>query len=213
LNKNRLSDIDCYFITDSRLTKKGTLSDVRNALKAGCRIIQYREKDKGTREMVREAQQLKYLCQERALFLVNDRIDVALAADADGVHLGQDDMPFDIARHLLGLNKIVGLTVHNVGEAKEAERFGADYVGLSPIFPTDTKPDAGAACGIKTIREVRKAISIPIVAVGGINIENVEEVISAGADAAAALSALICQDDVYEATRHFISAIRSYKNQ
>ena len=134
-----LKYIDFYLVTDSRFSKKGTLSDVKEAVEAGCQIIQYREKNKSTQKMIYEASEIKRICRNNAKFLVNDRIDIALAVDADGVHLGQNDMPIEIARKLLGEDKIIGLTVHNVNEAIEAENKGADYVGLGPIFDTVTK--------------------------------------------------------------------------
>ena len=144
MRKEKLEDIDLYFITDSKLTKKTVLDDVKAAIAGGVKIVQYREKEKPTKEMVEEAQKIKELCGDDVIFLVNDRIDIALAVDADGVHLGNDDMPYETARKLLGEDKIIGLTIHNVEEAVEAERLGADYVGVSPIFATTTKPDAAA---------------------------------------------------------------------
>ena len=156
-----LKEIDFYLVTDSGLSKKGTLSDVKEAVEAGCKIVQYREKNKSTKEMVYEASEIKRICGDRAIFLVNDRIDVALAVDADGVHIGQDDMPIEIAKKLLGADKIIGLTVHNIEEAIEAEKSGADYVGLGPIFDTATKKDAGKGIGPAKIREVKNAIKIP----------------------------------------------------
>ena len=114
MKKSRLKEIDFYLVTDSELSKKGSLRDVEMALEAGCKIVQYREKNKETRHMVEEAIELRVLCENRAILLINDRIDVALAVDADGVHIGQEDMPIEIAQKLLGGNKIIGLTVHNV---------------------------------------------------------------------------------------------------
>lgn len=198
MKKSKLKEIDFYLVTDSELSKKGILNDVEMALEAGCKIIQYREKNKETKHMVEEALELKILCEDRAILLINDRIDVALAVDADGVHIGQDDMPIEIAQRLLGSHKIIGLTVHNVEEAIEAEKKGADYVGLSPIFMTGTKKDAGEACGTPMITEVKKHISIPVVVIGGINSENIIEVMKAGADSAIAISDVVTSDDVFE---------------
>ena len=151
-----LKEIDFYLVTDSGLSRKGTLSDVKEAVESGCRIVQYREKDKSTKEMIDEASEIKRICGDKAIFLVNDRIDVALAVDADGVHIGQDDMPIETARKLLGPDKIIGLSVHNMDEAIEAEKSGADYVGLGPIFDTATKKDAGKGIGPAKIREVKR---------------------------------------------------------
>ena len=126
-------------VTDSTLSKNGIISDVENALRAGCNILQYREKHKSTKDMIIEAKHVKQICEGKATFLINDRIDVALAVDADGVHIGKEDMPFKTVRLLLGKDKIIGLTVHNLEEAFEAEKLGVDYIGLAPIFKTDTK--------------------------------------------------------------------------
>ncbi len=206
-----LRSMDFYFVTDSGLSRRGTVHDVKQALEAGCAVIQYREKEKSTRMMVEEARRLREMCGGRVVFLVNDRIDVALAADADGVHIGQEDMPFEIARKLLGPNRIIGLTVHDIPEALEAERLGADYIGLSPIFHTSTKKDAGIARGVGLIAEVRQRIHMPIVVIGGITRENVAETIRAGADAAAAISAVVCAGDVESEVREFRKIIREAK--
>ena len=211
MKRNNLQQIDFYLVTDSGLSKKGILDDVEQALRAGCTIIQYREKNKSTKEMIDESIKIKSLCEGKAIFLVNDRIDVAMAVDADGVHIGQDDMPFEIARKLLGREKIIGLTVHNGEEALQAEVVGADYIGLSPIFTTATKKDAGNACGISMIEETKRNVHLPIVAIGGINKENVREVIEAGADAAVAISAVVCSDNVYQETKDFIDIIKRAK--
>jgi len=203
-----LSEIDFYLVTDSGLSKSGTVSDVKNAVAAGCKIVQYREKDKPTKDMISEALQLKEICKDKAIFLINDRVDVALAVDADGAHVGQDDMPFTIARKLLN-DKIIGLTAHNVEEAVEAERLGADYIGLSPIYATSTKKDAGDACGIEMITKVKQAVSIPVVTIGGINKENIKDVVRAGADSAAAISAVVCADDVKKEVAYFVDIIKN----
>jgi thiamine-phosphate pyrophosphorylase len=207
-----LKEIDFYLVTDSGLSKKGTLSDVKEAVEAGCKIIQYREKNKSTKEMIDEASEIKRICNGRAIFLVNDRVDVALAVDADGVHIGQDDMPIETARKLLGEDKIIGLTVHTVDEAIEAEKSGADYAGLGSIFDTSTKKDAGKGIGPARIREVKNAIKIPVVAIGGINKGNCRTVIENKADSLVAISAIVCSDDVKRETRDFIDIIREIKN-
>ncbi|MDW7731472.1 MAG: thiamine phosphate synthase [Methanolobus sp.] len=205
--RSLLDIIDFYLVTDSGLSKKGTLSDVENAVAAGCRIVQYREKARSTKDMILEAAEIKILCGSEAIFLVNDRVDVAMAVDADGVHIGQDDMPVDMVRQLLGPEKIIGLTVHNVEEALKAERSGADYVGLSPIFDTSTKKDAGNGIGPESIMEVKSSINIPVVAIGGINKDNCVSVVRGGADSLVAISAVVCSDDVKRETRNFISMI------
>jgi thiamine-phosphate pyrophosphorylase len=207
-----LKEIDFYLLTDSGLSKKGTLSDVKEAVESGCRIVQYREKNKSTKEMVLEASEIKRICSDKAIFLVNDRIDVALAVDADGIHIGQDDMPIEIARKLLGPDKIIGLSVHDREEAVQAEKNGADYVGFGPVFNTSTKKDAGKGIGPARIREVKAALTIPVVAIGGINKENCSSVVENGADSLVAISVVVCSDNVKKETKLFIDLIREIKN-
>jgi len=207
-----LQNIDFYFITDSMLTKKTVIYDVRAALKAGVKIIQYREKNKSTKKMFEEASQIKKLCAGKALFLINDRIDIALAVNADGVHLGQDDMPYPIARLLLGKNKIIGITAHNVTEAVIAESSEADYLGASPIFGTKTKTDAGRQAGLQLIRGIKKNVKIPVIAIGGINSDNIVSVMEAGADSAAAISAVIAKNNVQAECRKFVKIISGFKH-
>ena len=200
----KLNDLDFYLVTYSSVSRKGTFSDVKNAVDAGCKIVQYREKNKSARKMIKEAKKLKQICEGKAIFLVNDRVDVALAVGADGVHIGQNDISVEDARRLTGPDKIVGLTVHNVKEAIQAEKMGADYVGLAPIYNTDTKEDSGIPCGPETIAQVRKNINLPIVAVGGVNKNNVKEVISKGADSVVSVSAVLSSDDVKKEIVDFI---------
>ena len=136
-----------YFITEAGLSRAGNLSDVAGAVAAKVRVVQYREKQGLTGELVAEARQLRELCRH-IMFLVNDRVDLALEVGADGVHLGQEDLSYHEARQLLGPDKIIGVTVHNVAEALAAQAGGADYLGVSPIFSTATKADAGAPTGV-----------------------------------------------------------------
>jgi thiamine-phosphate pyrophosphorylase len=191
-----------YFITDSGLSRSGNVLDVRKAESCGVRIVQYRNKHANTKEMCEEAVRLREICSN-ALFLINDRIDVVLAADADGVHLGQSDMPYIAARRILGPDKIIGITVHNLSEALEAQRLGANYLGVSPIFPTATKPDAGKPAGIVLIEKIRALVDIPLIAIGGINLANAPEVIKAGADGLCAISAVVTKEDVGQEIRKF----------
>jgi thiamine-phosphate pyrophosphorylase len=208
-----LDEIDFYFVTDSGLSKAGILSDVEKAVAAGCRIVQYREKSLSTKEMILEAAKIKEICGNEAIFLVNDRVDVALAVDADGVHIGQEDMPIETARSLLGPDKIIGLSVNNVEEALDAEKMSADYVGLGPIFNTSTKKDAGNGIGPESIHPVKDAVRIPVVAIGGINKQNSESVVIGGADSLVAISAVVCSDDVEKETRDFIDLIQRTRSQ
>ncbi|MBU4483426.1 MAG: thiamine phosphate synthase [Actinobacteria bacterium] len=206
--KEKLEDMDLYFITDSRLTRKTILEDVKSAIQAGVKIIQYREKGESTGDMIKESKEIGELCKKNnVLFIINDRVDIVLAVDADGVHLGNKDMTYSIARKILGSKKIIGLTVHNIREAVEAERIGADYIGVSPIFETKTKLDAGRPAGLKLIKDIKKAIKIPFVAIGGINENNLGSVIEAGARSIAAISAIVTKDNVEKECKKFREVI------
>lgn len=184
-----------YFITDAGLSRAGNAADVLAACAAGVKAVQYREKCADTRDIYEEARRLKALCRG-ALFLINDRVDLALAVDGDGVHLGQQDLPYTIARKIMGPGKIIGITVSSLVEALDASRQGADYLGVSPIFPTATKADAGTPGGLDLIREIRKRVSLPLIAIGGITLANAPEVIQAGADGLCAISAVVTKPDV-----------------
>ncbi|HSV95949.1 MAG TPA: thiamine phosphate synthase, partial [Spirochaetota bacterium] len=185
-----------YFITDAGLSNAGNIADVRAAATAGVKVVQYRNKSNITRDMYEEALLIKSACGDGAKFIINDRIDIALAVDADGVHIGREDMPYIQARRLLGPGKIIGVTVHDLDEALEAEAAGADYLGLSPIFTTGTKDDAGEPCGAAVIAQVKARCRIPVVAIGGIGLDNVDEVVAAGADMVCAISAVVTKPDV-----------------
>ncbi len=191
-----------YFITDSALSRAGNVSDVEQAESCGVEVVQYRNKNAETMEMYKEALRLREICRSAAL-LINDRIDIALAVNADGVHLGQSDMPYRAARKMLGPGKIIGITVHNLAEALEAEGQGADYLGVSPIFSTKTKSDAGKPAGIALIEEIREKVEIPLIAIGGINLANAPEVVRAGADGVCAISAVVAKENVSEEIRKF----------
>lgn len=205
------SDIDFCFITDSKLSKKSIFSDVKNVINAGCKAIQYREKIKNNEKMIKEAKKIKSICRDKAIFIVNDKIEVALAVDADGLHIGKDDISYGTARKLMGEDKLIGLTVHNVNEAIEAEKLGANYIGIAPIFKTKTKKDAIEPIGIKEITIVRNNINLPIIALGGIKKENIRDVIKAGADSIAAISAILNSDNVFYETKEFLKLIKESK--
>jgi len=192
-----------YFITDAELSKNGNESDVGKAVGAGVTVIQHRRKLDDTETFIEEAKILKKICKGKSLFIINDRVGIALSVDADGVHLGQGDMPYDTARKLLGKDKIIGVTVHDVKEAIQAENKGANYLGVSPIFATTTKSDAGKPCGVEVIKEIKKNCKVPIVAIGGITLDNAKEAVQAGADAICAISAVVTKDDVRKEIKRF----------
>ncbi|MFH1403676.1 MAG: thiamine phosphate synthase [Candidatus Altiarchaeota archaeon] len=192
-----------YFITDSNLSHKPDVDVVREAVDGGCCVVQYREKNRQMEEMLRIASKIRDLTRDKAYFIVNDNLDLALEAGADGIHLGQEDFSFREARYVLGKDMIIGVTVHNVREALDAEADGADYLGVSPIFATNTKPDAGLPAGVQLIRDVKSKVSIPVAAIGGINEANVDSVIAAGADMVCAISATVCKFDVKASVEYF----------
>ncbi|MBN1498508.1 MAG: thiamine phosphate synthase [Spirochaetes bacterium] len=186
-----------YFITDAGLSAAGVMSDVENAVASGVAVIQYRNKSAETRALYDEARRIAEICTGTgSLFVINDRVDIALAVGAGGVHIGTDDLPYREARRILGRDRIIGVTVHTVSEAREAESMGADYLGVSPVFATGTKADAGAPCGVAVLSEIRRACSVPLVAIGGIDLSNAGEVIAAGADMVCAISAVVTKPDV-----------------
>jgi thiamine-phosphate pyrophosphorylase len=199
--------IGYYFITDSSLSRAGNTSDVKNALAARVKFVQYRQKKASTQELYQEALELRRICKDN-IFLVNDRVDIALAVDADGVHLGSEDLPYAAARKLLGKKRIIGLTVHSLKEAKVAQKLGADYLGVSPIFSTLTKKDAGLPMGVRLIKEIKKSVSLPIVAIGGVDLLSAPEVIRSGADGLCAISAVVTKPEVKKEIEKFQALFR-----
>jgi len=186
-----------YVITDGRFVDE--IEGTRRALEGGATTIQLRMKNAPTRRMLEVGKELRRLTDEYdTLFIVNDRIDVALATGADGVHLGQEDMPIEIAREIVG-NMIIGISASNLKEAKEAERKGADYIGAGSVFPTSTKEDA-KYLGLNGLKEIVENVDIPIVAIGGINHDNVEKVLEIGVQGIAVISAIMGAPDIREAT-------------
>lgn len=181
------------------------------AIDAGVRFFQYRNKNSRRKDIYEICLGLSRLGRKAgALFLVNDHADIAAAVDAHGVHLGQDDLPIDQARKLLGSGKIIGISTHDTEQARAAERAGADYIGFGPIFKTSTK-DAGPAQGADGIRLIREAVSLPIIAIGGINHSNVADVLRAGADGVAVISAVLSAPDFKAAASEMVGMIKAEK--
>ena len=190
------------FITDRKYSDLPLYDMINLVLRAGVKCIQYREKDLPRREIYGNAVKFREVTRLfDATLIINDHVDIALAADADGVHLGQDDLPLKEARKIMG-SRIVGISTHNLDQAKEAELGGADYIGFGPVFHTTTK-DAGTPKGIDNIRLVKENVSIPVVAIGGISLDNVSSVIDAGADAIA-LATAICKGDMAVNAEKFV---------
>jgi thiamine-phosphate pyrophosphorylase len=198
-----------HVLTDEVLQSRFSHVDLaRLAVAGGADTIQFRQKAGSTREMIEIARAMQRVCAEAgAAFIVNDRIDVALAAEADGVHLGQDDFPIPLARKLLGPNKIVGGSAVTLAEAEKCLAEGADYVGFGPVFPTASKDDAGPATGLARLREVVLKVPLPIVGIGGIDPANAGRVLAAGAQGLAVISSICCQEDPARATRDLLAAM------
>ncbi len=199
--------IKLYVITDRRF--RNEIETAKLALEGGATSIQMRIKDAPTKEMIEIGKEIRRITKEYdALFFVNDRLDVALAVDADGVHLGQDDMPCTIAREIAP-NLIIGISSSNFNEAIEAERDGADYIGAGSVFPTNTKEDA-KFMGIEELKRIVENTHIPIVAIGGINNENVREVLKTGVDGIAVISAIVASHDIKEATKRMRKIVNEF---
>lgn len=202
--RDRLTGL--YLILDTQaLGDRRDVDVARQALEGGTCIIQLRDKVRPRSELIPVSVELKRLCAEyNALFIVNDYLDVALASDADGLHIGQDDLPLSVARMLMPGNKIVGGSAATLDEAALADAQGADYVAVGSIYPSPSKPGTRIA-GLETLRWVKDTVTIPVVAIGGINEDNVAQVINAGADAYAVISAVLGADDITEASRRLAS--------
>lgn len=198
-----------HILTDTVLQSRFSHMEItRLAIAGGADTIQYRQKSGTTREMIEIARNMKQLCSEAGVtFIVNDRLDVAIAAEADGVHLGQDDFPIPMARGLLGEGRIIGGSAATLDEARKCLSEGADYVGFGPVYPTSSKDDAGPVSGIDILKQVVEIIPLPIIAIGGVGPENIPDVMRAGARGIAVISAVCCQDDPEEATRALYQAL------
>lgn len=197
------TDYSLYLVTDRGLSRgRPNFEIIRGAVRGGATVVQLREKHASTREFLNEALTVRQFCVDNNVtFIINDRIDIALAVNADGVHVGQDDMPIEYARQILGQGKIIGVSAFDEKEAAEAEKAGADYIGVSPIFTTPTKPELDKGVGLKGLKRIRQAVKIPLVAIGGLGPSNAYDVMMAGADGIAVVSAIVSADDPEAAAR------------
>ena len=188
---------DLYVVTDEGLSRGKTHVEIaREAVAGGADVIQLRDKTMESASLYAAALEIAEICKGKALFFVNDRLDIALAAGADGVHVGQSDLPADVVRKLVPKDFLIGVSVGSVEEAEKAVRDGADYVAVSPVFSTASKSDAGVGHGLDTARAICEAVSVPVVGIGGLNKENIAEVIKAGIDGIAVISAVVSQEDI-----------------
>jgi thiamine-phosphate pyrophosphorylase len=200
-----------YLVTDGSIARQAghTLPFVvEEACRAGVRWVQLREKDLSTRDFLDMATQLKRITHAHgARLIINDRVDIALAVDAGGVHVGQDDMPYERVRSLIGPDKIIGLSVNTLMELEAARDADLDYLGVATIFPTGTKQDTSSLLGIDGLRAICQRTRLPTFAIGGIKATNIQETIRAGATGAAVVSAICGHSSPYEATRELISLL------
>lgn len=202
-----------YVITDETLSKGLTHQEIaRRAIHGGADVIQLRDKRLSARELLTCAIEIRDLTKSAgAMFIVNDRLDIALASKADGVHLGQDDMPVSYARDLSPPGFIIGISAGTVDEAKAAANGGADYIGLGPICQTSSKSDTGPVCGFDLIARVKAVVDVPVVAIGGLGKDNIDKAIDAGADGIAVISAVVSQEDIEWAARELKGLIDKRK--
>jgi thiamine-phosphate pyrophosphorylase len=200
-------------VDTAALGSRGHAPAASEMLAGGARVIQLRDKTTPRGRLLDIALELAELClRHSALFIVNDALDIALASDADGLHLGQDDLPVKVARRLLPVDKLVGCSVRTVAEAKKAQADGADYLGFGAVFSTSTKTES-TPLGTVLISEIKKEVSLPLIAIGGISGRNVGDVLRAGADGAAVISALLSAESIESATRGILDAMQSCRRK
>ena len=197
-----------YPITDTSISSLSHAEQIERLAAGGASLIQLREKHASPREFYRAALEAMIVAKRLGVQLVvNDRVDIAIAVKADGVHLGQDDLPPGKARMLLGEDRIIGFSTHTLDQALEANSAPVDYIAIGPVFPTSTKENPDAIVGAADIREVKSRISKPLVAIGGITLESARSVIDAGADSVAVISDLLAATDITERTRRFLELL------
>lgn len=202
IHKN-FSAVRLYVIISSCLTKKPIPETLQEVIKGGADAVQLREKTLSDSDFIKLAREFrKITAQSETIFIINDRAEIAKMVDADGLHIGQSDMDIKTARKIIGNKKIIGVSTHTIEQARKARDEGADYIGVGPIFPTATK-EHEPPVGLEYLREVRKEISIPFVAIGAINLKNIQEVIDAGGTRVAMCSSIIGSDTIMETTQVF----------
>ncbi|MFQ5824632.1 MAG: thiamine phosphate synthase [bacterium] len=206
-------DWSLYAILDKEFIKGRSISTLaEDLIKGGAGVIQLRNKISETEEFYLEALKVKEVTQKHGIpLIINDRLDIAMAVKADGVHLGQKDLPLQVARSMIGEKMILGVSVHNLNEFYKAVEGGADYLGVGTIYPTNTKDDL-QIMGIKIVETLRSKTNLPLIAIGGITLENLAPIIQAGADGVAVISALLNVENVGSRAKEFVQQIRSVKH-
>jgi thiamine-phosphate pyrophosphorylase len=201
-------DFKLYLITDRKQVKMPLAAAIRLALEGGVRAVQLREKDLPVRELLLLAQELRAVTKEfGAKLFINDRIDVAIAVNADGVHLGHQSMPVGAVRKVIGKDMLIGVSTHGVEEAKDAEAGGADFITIGPIFETPSKAKLGVPVGLNVIKELKNELNIPFYALGGVKSGNIAHIIGAGATGVALISAIMAAEDIKKASIKIVEAI------
>ena len=202
-------DLSLYLVTDNSEDEEKFLKTIEEAINGGVSVVQIREKTADTLEFYNLALKVKEITTKYNVpLIINDRVDVALAIDADGVHVGQSDMPCDVTRKLIGENKILGVSAATIDEAKKAEKDGADYIGTGAVFPTSTKDDAPNITK-KDLKDIVDSINIPVVAIGGITIENANELKNTGILGLSVVSAIMSADNPKEASEKLLNIFNS----
>ena len=201
--KDLLHEIRLYVLISSSISTKSVKETARLVIDGGADAIQLREKSISDSEFISLAREIRDITTKRgSLLIINDRVHVAREINADGVHLGQQDMSVLEAREIIGNEKIIGVSTHSVTQAKQAQKDGADYIAIGPIYPTRTK-SYEPSIGIEVIQEILRAVDIPIIAIGAITLDNLDEVLKAGASRVAACSAIIGSKDIYSSTKQY----------
>jgi thiamine-phosphate pyrophosphorylase len=209
---NVLRGAGLYLVTDDRMERATRRQILEASLSVGVRVVQLRDKQASARALYEEAVELTILCHQRgALLIVNDRVDVAVASGADGVHVGQDDLPADRARAIVGPDLLLGVSASTVEEAIDVDRSGADYLGYGAMFPTPTKSDAEYA-GPAMLADVKRRVRLPVVAIGGITVLNLPEVLVAGPDLVAVVSAVFGAADPPRAAAEILAAVAAARD-
>ena len=210
-----LPDLSVYLVTDRPLCGGRPLEEVvAAAVRGGCGLVQLREKHASTGEFVAVARRLKQAMDPLGIpLIINDRIDIALAVDAAGAHVGQSDMPWEDARRLLGPDKILGLTIDTMDELRQAQPFDVDYLGVGPVFATSTKDDPAPTWGLETFRQACTASKLPVIGIGGIDASNAEQVIACGAQGVSVVSAICAANNPEQAAAELVAAVRRVQNR
>jgi thiamine-phosphate pyrophosphorylase len=204
----------CLVADAGVMGERDICSAISESVEEGVTLVQLRAKTLKTREFLETSLKVAEILKVKNIpLIINDRIDIALSCEADGVHLGQHDLPLSIARKILGRNKLIGVSVNTAKEAEEALKKGADYLGVGPIFFTQTKKDLRPLLGLEGFQDIRKKVNIPILAIGGINAENAKQLIEAGADGIAVVTAILAAEDIRQATKELIEAIEQARKK